>query len=99
MFRKILAVEILAIFFKWGILINFIQVVHQVDFTTLNGLGVQTYKTEVWAIFQKFQSLTRTLWLKGWSLSAEMPFSSILERTASKIPLLTANHFDNLPGY
>ena len=40
MFRKILAVEILAISFKCGILINFVQVVHQVDFTTLNGLGV-----------------------------------------------------------
>ena len=44
MFRKILAVEILAIFFKWGILIDFIHVVHQVDFTILNGLGAQTYK-------------------------------------------------------
>ena len=40
MFRKILAVEILAMLFKCGILFNFIQVVHQVDFITLNGLGV-----------------------------------------------------------
>ena len=61
MFRKILAVEILAIFFKCGILINFIQVAYQVDFITLNGLGVQTNKAEVWATFEKFQSLTRTL--------------------------------------
>ena len=61
MFRRILAVKILAIFFKCGILINFIQVVYQVDFTTLNGLGVQTNKAEVWATFEKFQSLTRTL--------------------------------------
>ena len=51
MFRKILSVEILAIFFKWAILIDFIHVVHQVDFTILNGLGAQTYKAVVWATF------------------------------------------------